>query len=259
VVTQAVEGARIEIDLEAGCRLASLEVSGHQLLVTAAPSPIDWGCYPMAPYAGRVRDGRFTFGGRSYRLPRTLGGHAIHGSTYLRRWEPEGDFWFVTGLGPDWPFPGRARQQVRLAADGLSLRLEVHSEKGAMPASCGWHPWFRRVVGGATAVLDFRPGFMFERDDVGVATRRKLPVAPGPWDDCFGDVAGAPTVTWPGVLRLELESTCQFWVAFTERENALCVEPSTSPPDSLNHDPSVVEPGRPLVAECTVRWRPAGV
>jgi galactose mutarotase-like enzyme len=254
VVTQSVEGARIEIDLDAGCRLASLEVDGHQLLVTSAPSPIDWGGYPMAPYAGRVREGRFAFRGRSYELPQTLGGHAIHGSVYLHRWEAENDSAFVTELGPEWPFAGWARHVMRLDADRVSLRLEVHSESGAMPASCGWHPWFRRAVAGVEAVLDFHPGFMYERDDAGVATRTRRPVSEGPWDDCFGDVYRAPAITWPGVLRLELESTCESWVVFTERDHALCVEPLTAPPDALNHDPFVVEPERPLVAECTMRW-----
>jgi len=259
MVTQSVGGGRIEIDLAAGCRLASLQVGGHELLVTSAPSPIGWGCYPMAPYAGRVRDGRFTFRGRSYELPRTLGGHAIHGSVYLRRWEAESDTVFLTGLGPEWPMAGRARQEIRLRADGVSFRLEVHSESGAMPASCGWHPWFRRVIAGAEAVLDFHPGFMYERDDAGITTRKRRPVAEGPWDDCFGEVDGAPAITWPGVLRLELESMCGYWVVFTERDHALCVEPQTAPPDALNRDPFVVEPGRPLVAECTMRWDQLGI
>jgi len=259
MVTQSVGGARIEIDLDAGCRVASLQAGGHELLVTSAPSPIDWGCYPMAPYAGRVRDGRFAFQGKTYQLPRTLDGHAIHGSVYRRRWEAESDCVFVTELGPEWPMAGRARQEIRLEGDGVRLRLEVHSESGAMPASCGWHPWFRRAVAGAEAVLEFHPGFMYERDGAGIATRVRRPVAEGPWDDCFGEVDGAPTITWPGVLRLELESTCRYWVVFTERDHALCVEPQTAPPDALNDNPFVVEPGRPLVAECTMRWDLLGI
>lgn len=254
MVTQSVGGARISIDLDAGCRLASLQVGGHELLVTSAPSPIGWGCYPMAPYAGRVRDGRFSFRGGNYALPRTLDGHAIHGSVYLHRWEAESDCLFVTELGPEWPMAGQARQEIRLRAGGVSSRLEVHSERGAMPASCGWHPWFRRAIAGAEAVLDFHPGFMYERDDAGITTRARRPVAEGRWDDCFGDVEKAPAITWPGVLRLELESTCRYWVVFTEPDHALCVEPQTAPPDALNHDPFVVEPGRPLVAECTMGW-----
>lgn len=256
MITQVVEGVRIGIDLDAGCRLASLRVGGHELLVSGAPALIDWGCYPMAPYAGRVREGRFAFGGREYRLPRTLGEHAIHGSVYSRRWEAESESWFATELGPDWPFPGTARQQIRLGPGHLDLRLEVHSDGGVMPAACGWHPWLRREVAGATARLDFRPGFMFERDAAGITTRKRRPVTPGPWDDCFGGVEVPPVVTWPGVLRLEIESTCDYWVVFDQRESALCVEPQSAPPDSLNHDSFVVEPGHPLVAQCRLRWGP---
>lgn len=257
MITRSAGEARLEIDPDAGCRLASLVIGGHELLVTSAPGPIDWGCYPMAPYAGRVRDGLFRFRGKAYRLPRTLGGHAIHGSVYRRAWEVENDSVFVTGLGSDWPFSGWARQEIRLEAGSVGLRLEVHAETGAMPASCGWHPWFRRVVGGTEAVLDFHPGFMYERDEAGITTRTRRPPAEGPWDDCFGQTARPPAITWPGVLRLDVESTCPFWVVFTERRHALCVEPLTAPPDDLNHDPFVIEPGRPLVAECNLRWRPA--
>jgi len=257
-VTQSAGDCHLAIDLEHGCRLASLRVHGHELLVTSAPGPIDWGCYPMAPYAGRVRQGRFTFRGKRYHLPRTLGAHAIHGFAYLRRWEAESDTAFATDLGPEWPFPGSVRQEIRLAVDEVRLRLEVHTERGAMPASCGWHPWFRRVVAGAEAALDFRPGFVLARDGDDVATRTRQPVGQPPWDDCFGEVDGNPEITWPGVLRLELESTCPYWVVFTERPHALCVEPQTGPPDDLNHDPFVVEPGHPLVAECTIKWHRPG-
>ncbi|MBN2112888.1 MAG: aldose 1-epimerase [Acidimicrobiia bacterium] len=253
-VTREAGRARLEIDLAAGGRLASLQVHGHELLVTSGPGPIHWGAYPMAPYAGRVRNGRFTFRGRAYELPVTLGGHAIHGTAYVQSWEEQSDGAFVTSLGPGWPFPGWARQEIRLAHDGVSLRLEVHCEEGAMPASCGWHPWFVRRIGGAVAILDFHPGFMLERDGAGISTRERRSPSAGPWDDCFGDVQGSPAISWPGLLRLELQSACPYWVVFDRREHAFCVEPQTAPPDALNHDPFVVEPGRPLVAEFAIKW-----
>jgi aldose 1-epimerase len=213
----------------------------------------------MAPYAGRVRDGRFSFRGESHDLPRALGEHALHGSVFLRRWEIESDSVFVTELGDGWPFPGMARQEIRLCADRVDLRLEVHSTMGAMPASCGWHPWFRRTVEGVAAVLDIHPGFMYQRDDAGITTRQRRPVAPGPLDDCLGGMLRNPAIIWPDLLRLELESSCEVWVVYTERDHAWCVEPQSAPPDALNHDPFLVEPGRPLVAEFTMRWSQAGV
>jgi aldose 1-epimerase len=256
-VVQSAGDARLEIDLAAGCRLASLQIGGREILVGETSDPIAWGCYPMAPYAGRVREGRFTFHGRAYELPRLMGGHAIHGTAFLRPWEADGAGGFATDLGPDWPFPGWIRQELRLDAGGLDLRLEVHAASGAMPASCGWHPWFRRSVAGASARLDFRPGFMLARDEDGITTPGRLPVVAGPWDDCFGEVTGNPALTWPGVLRVELESNCPYWVAFTARDHAWCLEPQTAPPDALNHQPFIVEPGRPLSAALRLRWSPA--
>jgi aldose 1-epimerase len=103
-------------------------------------------------------------------------------------------------------------------------------------------------------VLDFDADFMLERDGAGIATRARRPVAEGPWDDCFGGVRQPVAVEWPHVLRLGLESTCDYWVVFDERDHAVCVEPQTAPPDALNHDAFVVEPGRPLVAAFTIEW-----
>ena len=46
--------ARVTVDLDQGARLASFIVGGRELLVTEGPSSIQWGSYPMAPWAGRV-------------------------------------------------------------------------------------------------------------------------------------------------------------------------------------------------------------
>ena len=53
-----------------GGRIGSLVVGDHELLVTGDPDRMRWGSYPMAPFAGRIRHGRFTFRGIEHRLPR---------------------------------------------------------------------------------------------------------------------------------------------------------------------------------------------
>jgi galactose mutarotase-like enzyme len=246
--------ADLIVDLDNGCRIASLRVGGHELLVTTGRSPIEWGLYPMAPFAGRIRDGSFTYDGTRYELPRTLNGHAIHGTVYLQEWEPDDDTTFVTDLGSPWPFPGFVRQEIRLDDDSLRLRLEIHATEGAMPASCGWHPWFRRIVDEAVSHLEFRPSFMLLRDQDGIATLERAEVPEGPWDDCFGGVASPPALVWPDVLRMQMTADCDWWVVYNERDYATCVEPQTAPPDALNNDPYVVEPGHPLVANATLQW-----
>ncbi len=249
--------AGVAVDLDHGARLASLVVGGHELLVGWAASPIDWGCYPMAPWAGRLREGRFSFRGVEYRLHRNHGDHAIHGTVFDAPWEAEGEATFAADFGPGWPFPGFARQRIDLADDGLTMRLEVHATAGEMPAACGWHPWFRRrLAAGGPGDLAFTAGFMEVRNGTGIPTgERRSPPPPGPWDDCFGEVRGPVTIAWPGVLTLEVRSTCDYLVVYDERDHAICVEPQTAPPDALNRTPDVIAPGRPLVAETAWKWR----
>jgi galactose mutarotase-like enzyme len=72
-----------------GGRIASLRIDGREVLVTgdSSSNPLHWGSYPMVPYAGRIRRGRFTFAGREHHLPISLAPHAIHGSGFTSRWE----------------------------------------------------------------------------------------------------------------------------------------------------------------------------
>ena len=129
--------------------------------------------------------------------------------------------------------------------------MELHAEE-PMPASIGWHPWFRRrllAVGDATGEgasapveLDLDAAAVYERDADGITTRRKVSPPPGPWDECFTDLRHPPVLRWPDVLELTLKSDARDWVVYTEPENAICVEPQTAPPGALEVDAARVEP-----------------
>ncbi len=247
----------VTIDPELGGRIARLEVAGLSLLVPRTSNAFRWGSYPMAPWAGRVRRGRFDFAGKSHSLPITMAPHAIHGTTCARPWSREGDARLAIDLGPDWPFAGFAVQEFRLDADGLSMRLEVHSRGETFPASLGWHPWFlRQLERGHQARLDFSARSMYACDDDGIPTGELVPPKSQPWDDCFCDLSAPATLTWPGALRLGIESRASHWVVYNEPEHAICVEPMTGPPDALNIAPLLVTPERPLVAEARFSWQP---
>jgi len=249
-------GVDVVIDLANGGRVASLVIDGRELLRTTGSTAIEWGSFPMAPWAGRIRDATFAFDGRTVQLPVRLPPHALHGTVLDRAWQAVGDGTIATELGPDWPFDGVAVQRFGLSTDALAFRLEVHAD-APMPASIGWHPWFVRrppdVPGELELELD--AGSMYVRDEQGIATSRLVAPPPGPWDDCFTDLRRPPVLRWPGFLELTIESDCPDWVVYTAPEDALCVEPQTAPPDELNRDPTIVLPGRPLVAEMTWRWR----
>ena len=256
VLRLSAAGVEAVVDLAAGGRIASLRVDGHELLRTAGASPIEWGSFPMAPFAGRVRDAMFTFGGEAWRLPATMPPHAIHGTVLDRRWHLVGAGTISSELGPDWPFAGGVVQRFELAADHLTCRLELHADE-AMPASIGWHPWFLRRPPGVPGELelDLDAGAMYAKDAAGITTTHLVSPSPGPWDDCFTNLRRPPVLRWPGFLELTVESDRVDWVVFTAPRDALCVEPQSAPPDALNTGPAIVQPGRPLVAEMTWRWR----
>ena len=48
-------------------------------------------------------------------------------------------------LDERWPFRGRVTQRFHLDPDGLELTLALEADE-PMPATIGWHPWFRRVL-----------------------------------------------------------------------------------------------------------------
>ena len=254
MIALSAGGAAVVVDPETGGRLASLGVAGQERLVTSADSPTGWGCFPMAPWAGRVRAGRFRWAGVEHQLPLRLPPHAAHGTVLDRPWrvvsEDERGVVMEIDLGPDWPWPGRAVHEVRLAPHRLDLRLEVHAEGEPFPASCGWHPWFRRSV-----ELDIDATSLWRRDGSDIPTGELVPApatAEG-LDDCLTGLRRAPRLRWPDGLALEVLSSCEHVVVFTQPEHALCVEPQTGPPDALNLSPRVVG-SEPLVASATLRW-----
>jgi aldose 1-epimerase len=257
------DGARLEIDTVAGGRMASLVVDGSELLARTGPGAIYWGCFPSVPYPGRIRDGVFDFGGRRVELPRNLPPHAAHGTVLDRPWSIVDERTVSIDLGPDWPFVGRVIQVFELGAGVLRASLTLEAEE-PMPGAVGWHPWFpRRLTGTSTrpapisppAVLSFDAARMFVRDGSGIPTGELIEPTARPWDDCFTGLRSAPTLTWPGVLSLELSSSCDFWVVFDEPADTICVEPQSSPPDFIHIDPVIVAPGQPLTETMTWRWQ----
>ena len=266
--TLIAEDTIAAIDPEDGCRLSALSFRGLDLIGHADEqppgSPFHHGCFPMAPFAGRIRHGRFVHEGRPYEVPVNFGdGHAIHGTVSDRPWKQVGDDEWTCDLGERWPFAGHAVHRASLSTDSLRLELEVHADEGttSMPATLGWHPWFRRNVGGAAAELTFQAAVQYPKDDEGIPDGRRVPpLGNAPLDDCFTEIdrRRPPTITWPGVGGVEIVSDASHLVVYTAPATALCVEPQTGPPDAPNLGAAfVVEPGRPLTAWMELRWRPA--
>ena len=117
--------ASLTVDVERGGRLRSLQIAGEELLVQPddpTDRSIQWGSFPMAPWAGRLRDGILDWDGERHQLRRTLGRHAIHGVVFDRPWVVERatatEVELSCALGPaGWPTGWR-----RPAADPAAAR-----------------------------------------------------------------------------------------------------------------------------------------
>jgi len=238
-------------------RLIRLAVGGFDLL-------IEEGCFVMAPWAGRVGHGSFTFGGDEHRLPvpEEFAPHAIHGTVRERPWVVESadprQVRLTVGLGPDWPWEGWCEHTIALDHDLLRLDLALHSAAEPFPATMGWHPWF--AAPDATAVV---AAALLQRGDddlpTGVRLTPPLPDRLGPLDDCFEDVQWPARLRWDEPsLELAIDAVgCGHVVVYNGQEGTTCVEPQTGPPDALRlGEAAPVAPGRPLVASMAIRWGP---
>lgn len=267
--------ARLTLVPGAGGRIGRLRVFDQDLLVTATDvgasdetgtgaDPMVWGSFPMVPWVGRIRHGRFAHRGRRHQLPLNLPPHSIHGTTFDRAWsitrlhheidaaEAILEIELDSPVDPDggrWPFGGRALQEIRLGPGGLRCRLSVQAGSTAMPAELGWHPWFVKPDH-----LWFEPRAMYRRDDDGITVDRTVDPSSlsGPFDDCF--VNDRPVVLVIGDLAITVTSDADHWVLYDEPAHATCVEPQSGPPDAFNLRPRVLAPGERLERRMLMSW-----
>ena len=237
----------------------------------------------MAPWAGRLADGRFRAeDGRLVQVPRTHGRHAIHGLLWDRPWT-------IDGADPDravlsaelpahlWPPGGTVRHEVRLGRctprGGHGQRGELRVERRC-PRQLGWHPWFRRV---GEVSLRVDADAVLETAAM-IPTGRAVPVdgrtdlRNGPrlgrrrLDHAYV-AAGAPAVLrWPDLeLAIAWEPTPATLVVYTPA-SSLCVEPQTAWPNApaLEGDArarsglQILRPGESLTASMSMTVRRLG-
>ncbi len=248
----------IDIAPAAGGRVARMAFKGTDWLRghdAANAAALNWGSYPMVPWAGRIRGGRFVFDGHDCLLPSNLGVHAIHGVGFVMPWSVEtrsaSSVELSLHLPRDrrWPFGGIARQRLSVAGQALRMDLSLTAELHAMPRPVlGWHPWFL-----TPERLEFTPTQCYPRDAEGIATLPLVPPPPRPWDDCFLNTN--PVVLHRAGQALRLTSDCGHWVIYDGRADVIGVEPQSGPPDAFNLAPTQsLAPGETLATWFLLEW-----
>lgn len=229
------------IDPDDGGRVVSLVIDGYELLrdekCNEDKSIFGYGSFPMAPYAGRIRHGKFEFDGEEIQLENLADApHALHGTAIYQKWKviEQTDLSCVisTDIKSGWPYQGIVTQKFMLQPNTIGMTM-VLTAIDRMPAWLGFHPWFRKEISGVNYSLKADFEWMYVRDNQKVATPKIVRPKPLPWDDCFVGDNPNVEISWGDLLQLKLRSNWKYWVIYSEKRDAICLEPQTAPPNAI--------------------------
>jgi galactose mutarotase-like enzyme len=150
-----VGDVEIVLDLDAGGRAVSWQVGDLSLLAHHGDEPVEYGMYPMAPWAGRLRDNAVVVRDHVHEFPITFGAWAIHGVALdapvdiLDSTQTDDLSRVVLRVADSgtWPWPMAIDIIWELRPRELTTAIVVHALEEEFPAVVGWHPWFVRSLG----------------------------------------------------------------------------------------------------------------
>jgi len=209
--------------------------------------------FPLFPFSNRVKNGKFSFGGRDLQLTQnTPPDHPIHGHVWQMPHEVVGRSdshveLSCTYPGGEWPWRYTARHRFTLSESSLTAQLTIENHASEpMPFGFGMHPYFDRTprvrltavapnrwVGNEHCIPEWSepvpPAWDF-------STPKELDQMP--MDGCLGPFAGRALIEWPerGV-GLELQADPVFGILIVYVPPALdffCVEPVSHVNDAFN-------------------------
>lgn len=230
----------LEFDPSLGGRAVSWLVDGRSMLVRASDDPIEFGMYPMAPWAGRVRGNAIA----SHHIDPSLEPSvhelrvnnppwALHGvclDAPIDAWEQVSDACLRMSQSiPGWP----ARLLTEWRLDGWTAvsRLTVEAD-APVPALMGWHPWFPATMDGRPARWSLT-GSMAVRDGAFPSGELREWTGGSRVDDAFLVPDRCVRIDW-GSIALAIHSSDPWFVVYDERDDALCVEPQNGPPNAFD-------------------------
>ncbi len=230
----------VVVDPVDGGRIVSIIIDGFEILrdekFNTDNSIFGYGSFPMAPYAGRIRNGKFKFNGEQHQLELADPPHAIHGTAIYQSWEvldhSSNKIDLQTTISAGWPFRAELRQEFLLLENEISMQMKL-TAIDAMPAWIGFHPWFRKHINNQEIQLTASFDQMYVRDEEKVTTKTISTPKPLPWDDCLIGENPGIELSWGELVKLKLESNSPYWVIYSAPADSLCVEPQSAPPNAI--------------------------
>ena len=262
-----------------GGGLANFRHRGIDLLRPAGPEtlgnadPFGIACFPMVPFVGRIREGRF--GDVVLEPNHPVSAYPLHGHGWQTNWEVAGhqadSCWLsYRHQGGAWPWSYAAKQLYRLSECGLTMLLTVRNlSDRLMPVGLGQHPYFPRGEG--CRIETELSSVLWPSEDLVADEIRPVPADWGfdpvhevglvPLDHGFAGWRGAAEIVWddrPARLRVTASASGRFLQIYAPPgEDFFCLEPMSSMPDAVNWKGGAEEsglcllgPGESAALEC---------
>ena len=253
----------LDVDVTRGGRASSLRFDGVELLGGKSEDPVEYGMYPMGPWAGRLQGNELRVDGRTWPMSVNYQGWALHGTVLDRPWvvvglAQESDHsWLAitTDLGETWPWRGSMELTWSLHRSVLRTSLIVRAHDSQFPAVIGMHPWLLKDTAFGEAQWQMSEAELAAKgaDFSLTGELRSGPHKHGGLDDSFRVLDGRARVDWGSALSLEIHQSHQWFVVYDSDPEFLCVEPQTGPTDGVNDGffgrVAIVTPGRPLTQQ----------
>ena len=270
---------RVLIDEATGGAIESFTHAGFALLRPVADFRLEAehgravGAYPLIPYANRVANGRFSYGGEDFELGLNFAGHphSLHGNAWMRVWDVVSATETRVHLALDhrppadpvsqWPFAYKAEMVFALDESGLTVEMSIRNDDARpFPAALGLHPYVAREAG---MTLQFAADTVWRNgaDDLPVAREavadhwdftRPREVSDTKIDECYAGWGGTAHVIWPAVdLSLTVSSGPPFdhLQLYTPTGHSYFgLEPVSNMPDAVNRMGEVADNGLRVLA-----------
>ena len=226
---------------------------------------LESGCFPLVPYANRIANGRFIFGGRNVELGAlpAFAPHALHGDGWQKPWDvldsEVGSIRLIyRHAAGAWPWVYEATQIFAVVDDRLRIDLSLtNASDEPMPAGLGLHPYFP-VTGDTRVNLPATGVWALGEDEIptmlepvgGVFDWSEGPhVADAPFvDHCYSGWDGRAELTNARIQTTVTASDNARWAhVFAPGGAFCCIEPVTHRPDAV-HAPTDGESGLTVLA-----------
>src|ERR1035437_5027629 len=216
--------------------------------------PASTAMFPMLPYANRIANNRFDFGGHTYEFaPNSFGQPLnLHGTGWLSPWSvvtAESDAAELTlhYLKPGEPYGYSASQRFKVTSDRLRVEIELRNlGHRAMPFGFGLHPWFYRhpdtqLRFEATHFWLENPEYL-ATDQISITPELDFSrscVLPRTWrNNCYSGWNGIAEILFPHSefgLRIEADKIFGHIMLYCDPgQSVFCLEPQTHATGALN-------------------------